>query len=184
MKTSELKQIIKESIRQILKESEQFPFDKLEDHIIDNIDDIKSNMETYGWELKDIKSIRNYYDLAHLLDIDTRELQDVELRMYANTTYEILKNELGDSLGENILKEEKKKAYGQVDSFEEAKKNGFDFDYVLYDDKGKIKGGFKNMNVPNYTAIGTSTSKTPNKYRSVWTFKNKDEYKNKDNWTK
>ncbi len=72
------------------KINEAFTLQDLEHHIDHNRKDILANMQHYGWKKNDIKKIRNYYDLAHLLDVDTRDLQHVDLQQYAESTYELL----------------------------------------------------------------------------------------------
>ena len=90
MKRQELKQLIKEQIKLIKEEEESFPYDELEDYVINNRRDIQVNMETYGWDLIDLKHMTNYYDLAHLLNIDTRKLKNVDTVMYGDVVYDIL----------------------------------------------------------------------------------------------
>lgn len=64
-----------------LKESVELEDDlgNLDQYIIMNFDEIQKTMEVYGWEPEDIKDMTNYYDVAHLLGVDTRLIKDADL---------------------------------------------------------------------------------------------------------
>lgn len=64
---------------------------EFEKHINENEKEIRQNMKTYGYKSpKEIGKIRNYIDLANVLNIDSRDLRDVELSTYAATAAELL----------------------------------------------------------------------------------------------
>lgn len=94
MKKSELKQLIKEELikKGLLQEeiSLDDTFNNLDQYIYSNYESIKHNMDVYGWDLEDIKGLRNYYDVAHLLDVDTRLLKDSDLKYITKSIVSIL----------------------------------------------------------------------------------------------
>jgi hypothetical protein len=94
---NKFKKVIVESKRRLRESTdpdgnEYFHINDLEDHIYNNIDEIKSNMKDYGWKLKDISKIGNYYDLATLLDIDSRLLKTVDLEEYTLVAQDYIKS--------------------------------------------------------------------------------------------
>lgn len=77
--------------------------------------------------------------------------------------------------------EQVKKAYGEVNSYQEAKAYGHDYDFVLLDENKKIKAGYKNMNVPNFSKLEYSTTIKPNVIIPVGSL-NKSILDRKENW--
>ncbi len=65
----------------------------LEDYFHENESDIRDNMKTYGFKLKDISKIRNYMDLASVLGADSRDVKNVDLAQYASTLSDLLMQE-------------------------------------------------------------------------------------------
>jgi len=91
MKKSELRNIIREEIQK-LNES-KFTLNKLEDYYYDNEDDIRDNMRVYGYKKgKDVAKIRNPYDLADVLGIDSRLVRHVDVQVYADMLGGLLDN--------------------------------------------------------------------------------------------
>lgn len=93
------KKFLKESIktkRRLRENTDYIDLQDFENHIHDNMDDILDNMKTYGFTLEKIKNMRNYYDLSSLTDIDSNQLRDVEVHMYANIAYDLIKQEMDD----------------------------------------------------------------------------------------
>lgn len=56
---------------------------QLEKHIYDHFDVIVDSLKAYGYELSEVSEITNYYDLAALLELDSRLLETVEIELYA-----------------------------------------------------------------------------------------------------
>jgi len=76
--------------------NEYFHINDLEDYIYENIEKIKDTMSDYGWKIKDIPKMRNYYDFATLLGMDSRLLKTVDLEEYTSYAYDIIKNEISN----------------------------------------------------------------------------------------
>lgn len=84
---------------------------------------------------------------------------------------------------EVIKESDGKKAYGEVNSYKEAKEAGFNIDYVLLDkETGKILAGYREMNVP-------ISKKEKEGYKfgtdivSVWSFPERSQYvTKKERW--
>jgi len=76
--------------------NEYFHINDLEDYIYENIEKIKDNMSDYGWKVKDIPKMRNYYDFSTLLGLDSRLLKTVDLEEYTSYAYDIIKNEISN----------------------------------------------------------------------------------------
>lgn len=53
-------------------------------------DEILDNMKSYDYTKEDFLTIGNYYDFAHILDVDTRLFKDVDLKYYAKTVIELI----------------------------------------------------------------------------------------------
>ncbi len=56
-----------------------FDFNNIESYIKESKEVIEENMKIYGFALDDIREIRNYYDMASLLSVDSRQLSDCDL---------------------------------------------------------------------------------------------------------
>lgn len=83
------KSILKIRIEKLMKTKKQIKeatmsLNDLEDYFYENEDAIRDNMETYGFELRDISKIRNYMDFASVLGVDSRDVKDVDLGEYAS----------------------------------------------------------------------------------------------------
>lgn len=87
---------LNESNKRRLKESGRFTINDLEDHIYKNIPEIKREMKDYGWNIDDIGKIRNYIDLANVLNIDSNKIKDVELKMYAEIAQDIIRQNIDE----------------------------------------------------------------------------------------
>jgi len=72
-----------------LKES-TMTLKELEDYFYENESDIRDNMKTYGFKLKDVSKIRNYIDFATLLGVDSRDVKDIDLSQYTDTLTDLL----------------------------------------------------------------------------------------------
>ena len=72
------------------KLSEIYSLQNLEKDFYQNKKDILLRMNQYGFNSKSVKNIRNYYDLATILGVDSRELKDVDLQVYSDTLYSLL----------------------------------------------------------------------------------------------
>ena len=87
---------IKKIIRRVIKEEKQklrenYTIQNLESDFWDNEMRIRKNMKIYGFNsYRDIAKIRNYYDLASALGIDSRKLKDVDLQVYSETLADLL----------------------------------------------------------------------------------------------
>lgn len=62
----------------------------LEDYIYDNEKKIKANMKTYGFKSSDLPKIKNYYSMASVLGVDSRELKEADLEYIGSTIKELL----------------------------------------------------------------------------------------------
>jgi hypothetical protein len=47
-------------------------------------------MQQYGFKMKDLKHIGNYYDFASITDLDTRRVKDIDLEYYSAVLYDLL----------------------------------------------------------------------------------------------
>lgn len=80
-----------------LKESVELEDDlgNLDQYIIMNFDEIQKNMKTYGFEPIDLKDVTNYYDIAHILGVDTRLIKDADLDYITRMMHGII-NDIND----------------------------------------------------------------------------------------
>lgn len=83
--------------RRLRESEESFTVNDLEDHIYNNLPEIKREMKDYGWEIDDIGKMRNYIDFANLLCIDSRKVKDVELKMYAEIAMDIIRQNIDEN---------------------------------------------------------------------------------------
>ena len=67
-----------------------FTFNEMAAHIENNREEIERNAKTYGFEISEIAGIRNYYDLAHVLGIDTDITRDCDHQVVAELACSIL----------------------------------------------------------------------------------------------
>jgi hypothetical protein len=74
-----------------------FSLSDLEDYVLAHEDDIRDALQRYWGSADAIKSISNYYDLASVLDCDSRVLRDVDLRAITNFIYGLLSGGVEDS---------------------------------------------------------------------------------------
>ena len=95
MNNSEIDKAISDKRR--LKESVELDSDlgNLDQYIIMNFDKIQKTMEIYGWEPEDVENMTNYYDIAHLLDIDTQIIKDADLYYITKMAHDII-NDIND----------------------------------------------------------------------------------------
>lgn len=63
---------------------------EFESHVNSNQRQILQNMKTYGFNKKDIKKIRNYYDFANVTGIDSRDVKGIDLQFYTDQLYSLL----------------------------------------------------------------------------------------------
>lgn len=80
--------ILKIRIEKLMKKNlkeDTMSLKDLENYFYENESDIRDNMKTYGFKLKDVSKIRNYIDFATLLGVDSRDVKDVDLRQYTDT---------------------------------------------------------------------------------------------------
>lgn len=75
----------------------------IERHVQKNLETVKANMKTYGWNLKEdsdeyVGKIDNYYDLANLLDYDSRDLKDADIKQMAEVVADQLEQAMEEGL--------------------------------------------------------------------------------------
>lgn len=84
-------EVFQDDKKQKTNEDDEFTLQDLEQHFNDNESDIRDRMVTYGYKTHhSVRKIRNYYDLATLLDVDSRLLKEIEIQTYAETLAELL----------------------------------------------------------------------------------------------
>lgn len=74
----------------LLKQNKFISIGDFQDWIYDNMRQIKQNMKTYGFKKRDIKKIKNHYDLSNITDVDPDLLQSVEIEVYTQLLDDLL----------------------------------------------------------------------------------------------
>ncbi|MCK9430438.1 MAG: hypothetical protein M0R17_10595 [Candidatus Omnitrophica bacterium] len=80
---------------------EGFDDDDFEQYVKNHLPDIDDNMNRYGYNLSDLSKMYNYYDLAHLLDADTRIMKDVDVSYWSNFLRQLMEEYLPHHKEEN-----------------------------------------------------------------------------------
>jgi hypothetical protein len=80
---------------------EGFDDDDFEQYVKNHLLDIDDNMNRYGYNLSDLSKMYNYYDLAHLLDADTRIMKDVDVSYWSNFLRQLMEEYLPHHMEEN-----------------------------------------------------------------------------------
>lgn len=104
--------LVKESLQNFMKElsqddeineslSSNFSYKEFEEYVYDNLDTIKKNMQLYGIDISDLSNITNYYDFAHILNIDTRITKELDLEFYTKYLHSLLEDSEDDIILEN-----------------------------------------------------------------------------------
>lgn len=93
-------------LKQRLDKMQVFSLSNLEDLYYENPNKIKDNMDQYGFTIEDLENL-SYYDLAHVLGVDTRLLKDIDAAEYGSYLAGLLNSPEGE------LDEAKKKGVNE-----------------------------------------------------------------------
>lgn len=73
-----------------------FSDSEFETYVYNNMRSIRDNMKRYGISMTSLYNMKNYFDFANVLGIDTRVVKDVDLQYYTLYLYDLIKGEMDD----------------------------------------------------------------------------------------
>jgi len=157
----------------------------LEDYVFSNLDDIKSNLETYGFI--NVSKITNPYDLSSLLGVDSRIFKNADVPYYAEFIAGLLKSDEqmknGGGVGEikitknevQFREDEPKRVYHWYE--------GTFGDYIFYaqtDNSFKNGYGSDGINKGSVYKLSIRKVKEDGMHDSIAEYWNKWDYKTKN----